>query len=163
MVEYLYTGEYSYSAMDGPQAEALNNISPSFERIRIPRGSFAKRDTSTLLPHLDVLALADKYLLKDLAAKAVEYFRAELLALKNTPKFFEVIPAVYALECESSTLLREECVQATRSCFGSTMAFGETKRKLLDDALALTPKFAKELLGACVVSSEPNPKKYKEP
>ncbi|EGX93381.1 BTB/POZ fold domain containing protein [Cordyceps militaris CM01] len=135
VVEYLYTGEYTLGR------------SP----IYVGFSDYDEISSLTLSAHCQVVSLALQLKISALASKAVNYIEMELRLKGDLLNFLDHIPFVYSISGETGVLLQDVIVKATRRCFGPKFATGGNGRKLLEDAFAQTPAFAKGVLDSCVV------------
>ena len=165
MIQYMYTGKYTYALE--PSA-CLHNS--GFAGLKDSLGAStedakgnAERYVAALSAQIRLIDIADKYLIAQLASKAADEFRLIISVHKTTQflTFLDIVPLVYALESESAILLRKECVAASKACFGPKLAVGTRHRKRLDKALAATPEFSKEVLGTFLAVKRPLNKKQK--
>lgn len=107
---------------------------------------------SLLSVHIDVIALADKYLIGKLVDFACKAFENDMHSFREDAflAFLDVVPRVYMLENDSAKRLRSSCVTEAKACFGPQVAGGTENRKKLDKALRETPEFCKELLDSFI-------------
>lgn len=166
MIQYLYTGKYTYAL--GTSACLHNSGFPSLKDSLGTCPDDAKGKTeryeAALSAHIKLLALADKYLIAQLAHKVAMEFRQILSEYKTQYflRYLDMVPHVYALPGASAYLLRNACVAVTKECFGPALLVGAKDRRRLDEALAATPEFSKELLGQ-FISIEKAPDGMKPP
>ncbi|ATY64034.1 BTB POZ fold domain containing [Cordyceps militaris] len=156
VVEYLYTGEYTYpgaSVQQPPVTVTAQQKRKKLGRSRIYVGFSDDDEISSLnlAAHCQVISLALQLKISALASKAVNYIEMELRLKGDLLSFLDHIPFVYSISGETGVLLQDVIVEATRRCFGPKFATGGNGRKLLEDAFAQTPAFAKGVLDSCVV------------
>lgn len=153
MIDYLYTGDYTYpAAIARPQNEPgqCNPATTVTVKLSPPVLTQMKLDASHLLPHVKLADLAFRLRINALGTKALGYFSTEIKQCPKSLAFLQTIPSIYEIGGETGLALRLQCVEATRRCFGPDLAIGEANRELLDEALAATPAFAKEVLSSCI-------------
>lgn len=178
MIEFMYTGDYSDVSCDElpilPSRQRPRVVVPSSSNSRvvfcrtkannswdigdaIPNNPPPRDDASLekLRLHIEMLSLADKYMVDDLIAKATENFDKEVHEHRDSLQFLDVIPYVYEVWCESGKALRNVCIEAARTCFGTHLESGGTQRDAFDAALETTPQFARDLLYSCMIVSSP--------
>lgn len=142
----MYTGRYTYGKKAVPEPPQGSNRSTS---------PCINPTLENLLPHVQMLSLADKYMVSGLADLASRLFRFNLPDNRGDTSFLDVIPSLYAVDSDSAKKLRSNCVQAAKDCFGPIMQDGAKERIAFEVALEKTPEFAKDLLHSCMLTPLP--------
>ncbi|KAJ6786414.1 hypothetical protein PWT90_04036 [Aphanocladium album] len=159
LVQYIYTGGYDTPFDPSPTLHDVGFVPSQSEPLADTEIESSKRNQQIVLTHAKVVALADKYIMRKLAATAFDRFAISLDLGINRMVFLSVVAFLYALECQSNTKLRQKCVTAAQQSFGPQMAVGNENRQRIDYATAHTEDFATDLLQASFLIAAAAPKK----
>ncbi|KAF4461892.1 Kelch 21 [Fusarium albosuccineum] len=126
MVDYFYTGDYGEMISDDGGADTEEDIPP-------------------LSLHTAMLALADKYDIKELRLLATKKYAAELRSDADSSDFIRSVTDIYNLPFEVSSGLRERALDFAIHKLRDSSTADETD-DLVDELMETCPEFTKELL-----------------